>query len=464
MSENSYDIAVIGGGPAGYVGSIRAAQLGMKVACIDRRKMLGGTCLNVGCIPSKALLESSYKFFDAKQNFKRHGIKVGTVEIDLKDLHLRKTGIVDTLAKGIDFLYKKNHVHRLCGTGLLLGDGKIKVGSKTITAKHILLATGSKSTTVSSIPIDENHVVSSTGALSFTDIPKHLIVIGGGAIGLELGSVWKRLGSKVTVIEYADTICPTLDTDVIKYFTRSLKKQGLAFHLKKKVIDVQKTPEGMVVKAIDRKNNAEKAFTGDKVLVCVGRKPYVDGLGCERLGIARNPQGAIVVDKNFQTSVAHIYAVGDIIPGPMLAHKAEEEACACVEKLAGIQTNINYDAIPNVIYTHPEVACVGKTEAEVIAMGVDYRIYKFPFSANSRSHTNDDTEGFVKLIAEKNSYRLLGAHIVGADAGTLVHEAVIVLQYAGTTEDLWRCCHAHPTLNEAIKEAALGVHGHAIHI
>ena len=459
----TYDLAIIGGGPGGYVGAIRGAQLGMKVVCIEMRSSLGGTCLNVGCIPSKALLQSSHKYEDATKHFETHGIIVDNVKADIAKMLDRKNKVVGDLTKGIDYLFKKNGIERIEGKAQLQGDGKILVNGEIIEAKNILLATGSVPMEIPNINADEETIVTSTGALDFTSVPEHLVIVGGGVIGLELGSVWARLGSKVTVVEFSDTIAPSLDADVIKQFSRSLKKQGFKFQTKTKVTAVEKTSTGAIVKTEPRDGGDEKIIECDKVLLCIGRKAYTDGLGLDNAGVKINERGIIEVDETFKTSANGVYAIGDVIPGPMLAHKAEEEAVACIEGLNGLPIHIDHNLIPGVVYTHPEVASVGQTEAQLIESGVQFTAAQFPFMANSRGRAVGETEGFVKVLAEKETDKLLGVHIIGADAGTIIHEAVVVMNYTGTAEDLLRCCHAHPTLNEAVKEACLAIHGRAIH-
>ena len=459
----TYDLAIIGGGPGGYVGAIRGAQLGMKVVCIEMRSSLGGTCLNVGCIPSKALLQSSHKYEDATKHFESHGIVVDGVKADIGKMLDRKNKVVSDLTKGIDFLFKKNGVERIEGKAQLQGDGKIIVNGETIEAKNILLATGSVPMEIPNISVDEDTIVTSTGALDFTSVPEHLVIVGGGVIGLELGSVWARLGSKVTVVEFSDTIAPSLDADVIKQFSRSLKKQGFKFQTKTKVTAVEKTSTGAIVKTEPRDGGDEKIIECDKVLLCIGRKAYTDGLGLDKAGVTINERGVIEVDATFKTSANGVYAIGDVIQGPMLAHKAEEEAVACIEGLNGLPVHIDHNLIPAVVYTHPEVASIGQTEAQLVELGVQFTSAQFPFIANSRGRAVGETEGFVKILAEKETDKLLGVHIIGAEAGTIIHEAVVVMNYTGTAEDLLRCCHAHPTLNEAVKEACLAIHGRAIH-
>ncbi len=461
MSE--YDLVIIGSGPGGYVSAIRAGQLGMKVACIDKRKTLGGTCLNVGCIPSKALLQSSYKFYDSQKHFAEHGIIAENVKADIGKMQERKNKVIGDLCKGIDFLFKKNNVEKITGIAKLLGDGKISTGDKEITAKNILIASGSIPSSLPNIEIDEKNIISSTGALELDSVPENLVVIGGGVIGLELGSVWSRLGSKVTIIEYADDIIPMMDNDIVKNFSRSMKKQGMQLKTKTKVVGVKATKKGATIELNGRDNDKSETIECDKVLIAVGRKPYTDELGLENVGISINKHGFIDVDKNFKTSADNIYAIGDVIGGAMLAHKAEEEGVACVEQLSGLNSHINYNAIPSVVYTHPEIASVGKTEQEIKQQNIEYSVGKFSFIANSRARAIGETDGLVKVITEKETDKILGVHIMGDQAGTIIHEAVIVMEYTGTSEDLFRCSHAHPTLNEAVKEACLDVHKRAIH-
>ena len=467
MAEDGFDVVVIGGGPGGYVCAIKAAQLGLKTACIEMRGALGGTCLNVGCIPSKALLTSSHKFAEAGHSFAEHGIKVGKLELDLKGMMDRKTKVVGDLTKGIEFLFKKNKVTYLKGIGQLLGNGKIAVkgeSNQTVSAKHIIIATGSDVTPLPGVAIDEKQIVSSTGALALEKVPEHLIVIGAGVIGLEMGSVWLRLGAKVTVVEFLDRVVPTIDTEIGTQFQRILAKQGMTFKLSTKVT-AAKSAKGKITLTLEPAKGGDKEeLIGDAVLVAIGRKPYTEGLGLETAGVALDEKGRIKTDHHFQTNVPGIYAIGDVIAGPMLAHKAEEEGMALAEILAGQAGHVNYETVPNIVYTWPELASVGKSEDELKAAGVSYKIGKFPFLANSRGKSSGETDGLVKLIADAKTDRLLGAHILGPDAGTLIHECVMAMEFAGSAEDVARAFHGHPTFNEAIKEAALAISSKPIHM
>jgi dihydrolipoamide dehydrogenase len=466
MAER-YDLVIIGSGPGGYVAAIRAAQLGMKVACVEKRATLGGTCLNVGCIPSKAMLDSSEIYAQAKSHFGRHGVKVGEVGLDLPTMLARKDKVVKSNTDGIAYLFKKNKITSIQGAGRIAGQGKVIVkGSDketTLEAKSILLATGSEPVELPVLKFDGKSIVSSTEALCFDKVPQHLIVVGGGYIGLELGSVWRRLGSKVTVVEFLPNILPLTDGEIAGQLHRSLIKQGLEFHLEHKVTGSTKSGGQVVVKATGK--NGDVQFTGDKVLAAVGRKPYTKDLGLKESGVTiEEKSGRIPVNDDFQTNVASVYAIGDLINGPMLAHKAEEDGVACVERLAGKKTHVNYDLVPSVIYTWPEVASVGQTEEQVKQSGREYRVGKFPFSANPRARCMDETEGLVKILADAKTDRVLGVHIFGPRASDMIAEAVAVMEFAGSAEDIARICHAHPTLSEAVKEAALAVDGRAIHI
>jgi len=467
MAEENFDVVVIGGGPGGYVAAIKAAQLGLKTACIEKRGALGGTCLNVGCIPSKALLTSSHKYAEAAHSFAEHGIKVGKLDLDLKGMMARKTKVVGDLTKGIEFLFKKNKVTYLKGAGKLLGGGKIAVDGadkQTVAAKSIIIATGSDVTPLPGVAIDEKQIVSSTGALSLEKVPEHLVVIGGGVIGLEMGSVWLRLGAKVTVVEFLDRIVPTMDTEIGTQYQRILTKQGMVFKLGTKVT-AAKSAKGKVTLTLEPAKGGDKEeLVADSVLVAIGRKPYTEGLGLDTAGVALDEKGRIKTDHHFQTNVPGIYAIGDVIAGPMLAHKAEEEGVAIAEILAGQAGHVNYATVPNVVYTWPELASVGKTEDELKAAGVAYKVGKFPYTANSRAKSTGDTDGLVKLIADAKTDRLLGAHILGPDAGTQIHECVMAMEFAGSAEDVARAFHAHPTFNEAIKEAALAIASKPIHM
>lgn len=464
--NTQFDLIVIGGGPAGYVGAIRAAQLGMSVACIEKRGTLGGTCLNVGCIPSKALLESSEHFHQVKHKYAKHGIMVSDVKLDLEAMMKRKDTVVRQLTQGIEGLFKKNKVTYLKGTGKILkaenGFTSVEVtaidGSKsTLQSKKILLATGSEASKLPFLPLDGNYVVSSTEALSLPKVPEHLVVIGGGVIGLELGSVWNRLGSRVTVIEFMERIVPGADKQAGEELKKALVKQGFEFKLSHKCLGAKRTETGMEIEAEDRLTGNKVSFQCDVILVATGRRPYTENLGLENVGIIPTKTGQIEINEHFETSAPGIYAVGDIVDGPMLAHKAEEEGVAAVEIMAGIPGHVNYSAIPNVVYTWPELASVGYTEEEVKASGVEYKVGIFPFLANARAKTMDENEGFVKLIADAKTDKVLGAHIVGPRASDMIPEVVSVIEFGGSSEDIARTCHAHPTLSESVKEAALAV-------
>jgi dihydrolipoamide dehydrogenase len=461
-----YDVVVIGAGPGGYVAAIRAAQLGMKTACIDSRQSAGGTCLNIGCIPSKALLQSSEKFAEAGRDFAEHGIKVGEVSLDLGSMMSRKDRVVTTLTRGVEFLFRKNKVDWLMGKGRIAAPGRVVVAgadgvTQEIEAASIIIATGSESTPLPGIEIDEKRIVSSTGCLALDRVPGRLVVIGGGYIGLELGSVWQRLGAKVTIVEVLDRIVPTMDRELGTALQRVLARSGIEFKLGTKVAGLREAPEGLT---LELEGAERESLTADVVLVAIGRRPYTEGLGLEAVGVAVDEHGRIIVDDGFATNIPGIYAIGDVIRGPMLEHKAAEEGVALAERLAGQKTSVDYDAIPAVIYTWPEVASVGRTEQELKAAAISYRVGKFPFTANPRARTNGYTEGFVKILADSATDRVLGVHIVGPDAGTLIAEAVLAKEFGASAEDIARTCHAHPTLSEALKEAALAVDGRAIHI
>jgi dihydrolipoamide dehydrogenase len=461
-----YDVVIIGAGPGGYVAAIRAAQLGFKTACIDSRGSLGGTCLNIGCIPSKALLQSSEKFAETKHAFAEHGVIVGDVSLDLGMMMGRKDKVVTTLTRGVEFLFRKNKVDWLKGKGRIAGPGRVAIdgvegAGREFETTSIVIASGSGSTPLPGINIDEKRIVSSTGALSLDHVPDRLTVIGGGYIGIELGSVWQRLGAKVTVVEVLDHIVPNMDREVGAALQRVLTRSGIEFKLGTKVMGIRDAADGL---SLELEGAAPQTLAADVVLVSIGRRPYTEGLGLEGVGVARDEHGRIVVDDGFATNIPGIYAIGDVIRGPMLAHKAEEEGIALAERLAGQKSRVDYDAIPAVIYTWPEVASVGRTEEELKAAKVPYRTGKFPFTANARARTNGYTEGFVKILAESETDRVLGVHIIGPDAGTLIAEAVLAKEFGASAEDISRTCHAHPTLSEALKEAALAVDGRAIHI
>jgi dihydrolipoamide dehydrogenase len=456
-----YDLIVIGAGPGGYVCAIRAAQLGMKVACVEKRPVLGGTCLNIGCIPSKALLDSSEHFAFTRGRLARHGVKVGDVALDLAAMMSRKDRVVKGLTDGVAFLFKKNKITPIPGAARLGQRGQVVVkGAKDeallIEAPHVVLATGSEPVGLPAVPFDGAHVVSSTEALAFDKVPQHLIVVGGGYIGLELGSVWLRLGAKVTVLEFLPKLLPLNDREAADGLHKALAKQGLEFHLDTKVTAASVQGGQVIVNA--QAGGKEVHFPGDRVLVAVGRRPYTAGLGLQEAGVRTDERsGRVLVDDAWRTSVEGVYAIGDLIAGPMLAHKAEDEGIAVAERLTGLRTHVNYDAVPSVIYTHPELAAVGLTEEQAKESGHEYRAGKFPFAANARARCLDETDGFVKVIADAKTDRVLGVHILGPRASDVIAEAVSVIEFAGSSEDIARTCHAHPTLSEAVREAALGV-------
>ena len=463
-----YDLIVIGAGPGGYVAAIRAAQLGMKVACVEKSSSLGGTCLNVGCIPSKALLDSSELYHLARNRFGKHGIKVDNLALDLPAMLKRKDVIVKSLTDGIRFLFRKNKIDSVAGAGRLTSPRSVQVAKNDgetadLEAGHILLATGSEPAPLPFLPFDGKAIVSSTEALSFERVPDHLVVVGGGYIGLELGSVWKRLGARVTVIEFLPRIVPLADIEIGEILKKSLTRQGLEFHLQTKVTGA-KVEGARVTVSAEAKDGKPLSVDCDKVLVAVGRRPYTEGLNLEGVGVNVEPRtGKIVVDPHFRTSVPTILAIGDLIQGPMLAHKAEDEGVACAEILAGKPGHVDYNTIPSVIYTWPEMASVGITEEQAQEQGLKYAVGKFPFLANGRAKTMDETEGLVKIIADANTDRVLGVHIIGPRASDMIAEAVTTLEFAGSAEDIARTCHAHPTLSEAVREAALAVDKRAIH-
>ncbi|CAM6100546.1 unnamed protein product [Calypogeia fissa] len=462
------DVVVVGGGPGGYVAAIKAAQLGFKTTCVEKRGSLGGTCLNVGCIPSKALLQSSHMYHEAMHAFAGHGVTLSGVGIDLPKMMGQKDKAVSGLTKGIEGLFKKNKVTYVKGAGKITAAGKVSVelldgGQKELSAKYIIIATGSNVKSIPGVTIDEEKIVSSTGALALKEIPEKMVVIGGGYIGLEMASVWGRLGSDITVVEFGDVIVPSLDGEIRKSFQRVLEKQKMKFKLKTKVSKVEPSGDGLKVYTEPAGGGESTVLDANIVLVAAGREPYLQGLGIEEIGVKKDKFGRIEVDSHFKTNIDGIYAIGDCIPGPMLAHKAEEDGYACVELLAGKAGHVNYDTVPGVVYTHPEVASVGKTEEQVKAMGIAYNVGKFPFMANSRARTIDDADGMVKIIAEKESDKILGVHIMGPSAGELIHEACIALEYGASSEDLARTCHGHPTLSEAVKEAAMATYDKPIH-
>lgn len=462
--SDSFDVIVIGAGPGGYVCALRAAQLGMQVACVEKRATLGGTCLNIGCIPSKALLHSSENFAAAGHEFAAHGIGVGALSLDLPRMMGRKDEVVAANVKGVEFLFRKNKVTWLKGSARIAAPGTVEVDGAAYHAKNIVIATGSESVSLPGITVDEQRIVTSTGALALAQVPKRLAVIGGGYIGLELGSVWRRLGAEVTVIEFMERIVPAMDAEIAKTFERILTKQGLKFRLKTKVNNARLTNAGVVLTTEPDRGGETQEITVDVVLVAVGRRPNTDGLGLDAVGVARDERGRVRTDPHYATNVPGIFAIGDVIAGPMLAHKAEEEGVALAERLAGQAGHVNYAVIPGVVYTWPEVAAIGQTEEELKAAGVKYRVGKFPFTANGRARAMGDVDGFVKILADAERDRILGGHIIGPDAGTLIAEIAVAMEFGASAEDVARICHAHPSLNEAVKEAALAVEGRALHI
>jgi dihydrolipoamide dehydrogenase len=463
-----YDLIIIGSGPGGYVCAIRAAQLGMKTAVVEKWATFGGTCLNIGCIPSKAMLNASELYEEAEHKFAEMGIKVGAPAVDLAAMLKYKQGAVDGNVKGVDYLFKKNKIESFHGTGRIAGRGKVEVKNadgkaQVLETKNIIIATGSDAARLNGIDFDEKRIVSSTGALELPAVPKKLLIVGAGIIGLELGSVWRRLGAEVTIVEFLDHILPGIDTEVAKQFHRILQKQGIAVRLSSKVIGVDSSGKVIKVKVEPvAGGGAAETLEADVVLVAIGRVPYTEGLGLEALGVKKDNRGRILVDPHYRTNVEGVYAIGDVIAGPMLAHKAEEEGVAVAEILAGQAGHVNYDVIPNVVYTYPEIASVGKTEEELKAAGIAYNVGKFPFTANPRAKVNLTTEGFVKILADAKTDRVLGVHILGPDAGNMIGEAAIAMEFGASSEDIARTCHAHPTLSEAIKEAALAVAKRAI--
>jgi dihydrolipoamide dehydrogenase len=466
--ENNFDLVVIGGGPGGYVCAIRAAQLGLKTACVESRGALGGTCLNIGCIPSKSLLNLSENYHKAKKDFNNQGIEISDIKLNIKKMMSNKEKSVQVLTKGVEFLFKKNKVTYFKGKGVIFSKDDVVVyednNKKTkIKAKNIVIATGSSPTSLPGIEIDEKNIVSSTGALSFSEVPKDLIVIGGGYIGLEMGSVWSRLGSNVTVVEYLDFITPGMDREVSNEFQKILTKQGILFKLNNKVTAVTNLKNKVVVDYINNTTAERERKECDKVLVSVGRKPYTEGLNLSKVGIKKDEKGRIEVNEKLQTSLKNIYAIGDVIKGPMLAHKAEEEGIAVAETIAGQAGHVNYDVIPGVVYTSPEVATVGKTEEQLKSENKIYKVGKFPFLANSRAKVNNETDGFVKILADAKTDKVLGVHIIGPHCGDMIAEMALAMEFGASAEDIARTCHAHPTHTEAIKEAALAVDKRPIH-
>lgn len=464
----TYDLVVIGTGPGGYVCAVRASQLGMKVAVVEKNATLGGTCLNVGCMPSKALLHASEMFEEAGHSFAKMGVSVSTPKLDLPAMMNFKQQGIDGNVKGVEFLMKKNKIDVLKGAGKILGTGKVEVSadgkSQVVETRNIVIATGSDIARLKGIEIDEKRIVSSTGALSLDKVPGKLLIVGAGVIGLELGSVWKRLGAEVAVVEFLDRILPGMDGEIAKQFQRLLEKQGFAFKLGAKVTGVDTSGKTLKATVEPAAGGAAETLEADVVLVCIGRVPYTDGLGLKEAGVALDNRGRVQIDPHFATSLKGVYAIGDVIAGPMLAHKAEDEGVAVAEIIAGQAGHVNYDVIPGVVYTTPEVSSVGKTEEELKQAGVTYTVGKFPFTANGRSKVNQTTDGFVKILADAKTDRVLGVHIIGREAGEMIHEACVLMEFGGSAEDLARTCHAHPTRSEAVKEAALAVGKRAIHM
>lgn len=466
--SREFDLVVVGAGPGGYVAAIRAAQLGMNVACVEKDKSLGGTCLNVGCIPSKALLHSSQLYAETSRGLKEHGIGIGDLSLDLGAMQKRKDKVVTVLTRGIAGLFKKNGVTPVNGRARFTSPNELAVedgddAGMTLRAKNVLIASGSVPIELPNLPFDGERIIDSTRALTLQKVPEQLLVVGAGAIGLELGSVWARLGAKVTVIELTSGVTPGMDIEMASLLQRALKKQGLSFQFETKVESATATENGAKLKITDKDGNASE-LTGDVVLVAVGRRAYAEGLGLDTIGVALDDRGRISVDERYATSVAGVYAIGDVIAGPMLAHKAEDEGVACVERLSGIAGHVNYDAVPAVVYTHPEFAGVGQTEEQTRAAGTEVNIGRFPFAGNGRARTMSETEGAVKVIADAATDRVLGIHIVGAGASGLIAEATVAMEFGASAEDIARSVHAHPTLPEALREAALGVSGRALHV
>src|SRR6202045_4865701 len=464
----TYDLVVIGTGPGGYVCAIRAAQLGMKVAVVEKNATLGGTCLNIGCMPSKALLYASEMFEEAAHSFAKMGVSVPAPKLDLPSMMNFKQQGIDGNVKGVEFLMKKNKIDVISGKGKILGTGKVEVSSdrktRTVETKNIVIATGSDVAQLKGIEIDEKRIVSSTGALELDKVPGKLLIVGAGVIGLELGSVWHRLGAQVTVVEFLDRILPGMDGEIAKQFQRILEKQGFAFKLGAKVTGVDSLGKTLIAQIEPAAGGKPETLEADVVLVAIGRVPYTEGLGLKEAGVAVDNRGRVQIDAHFATNVKGVYAIGDVVAGPMLAHKAEDEGVAVAEILAGQAGHVNYDVIPSVVYTTPEVSAVGKSEEELKQAGLAYTSGKFPFTANGRSKVNQTTEGFVKVLADAKTDRVLGVHIVGREAGEMIHEAAVLMEFGGSAEDLGRTCHAHPTRSEAVKEAALAVGKRAIHM
>lgn len=464
MTDNKYDVIVIGAGPGGYVCAIKCAQLGMKVACVEKRESLGGVCLNVGCIPSKAMLHTSEKYDEAKNHFAEMGIDGVAPKVNLKKMMAYKQGVIDANTQGIEFLFKKNKIDWLKGAGVVTASDTVKVAGKTYTAESIVIATGSDVVSLPNIDIDEKQIVSSTGALELKSVPKTMTVIGGGVIGLEMGAVWSRLGAKVTIVEFLDRILPEMDTDCAKEMKKILGKKGIEFKLSTKVTSAKASKSGVDLTLEPASGGKAEKMKSDIVLVAVGRKAYTDKLGLKDVGVEMDDRGRIKVGEFFDTNVDGIYAIGDVIAGPMLAHKAEEEGVVLAEMLAGQSGHIDYNLIPGVVYTWPEIAAIGKTEEQLKDAGVSYNVGKFPFMANGRARAMGATDGFVKILADKKTDKVLGVHIIGPEAGTLIHEAAIAMEFGGSSEDIARTCHAHPTLSEVMKEAALATFDKPLHM
>lgn len=462
MADTQFDVIVIGSGPGGYVGAIRAAQLGLKTAVIEKDKTFGGTCLNVGCIPSKALLESSEHFLAAQHDLSAHGVKVSKVELDLPTMMARKDKVVKQNTEGIAFLFKKNKITPFTGMGKIVGAGKVEVKAndgttQVLTTKNIVIATGSAPVELPFLKFDEQRIVSNTGALALSQLPKSMVVVGGGVIGLELGSVWQRLGTKVTVIEYTNRLGGPMDQDCMNVLKKNLEKEGMTILTSTKVTGSKTLNDGVEITYESLTDGKATSLKTDVVLVATGRKPFTNGVGCEEMGIQKDPQGRIIVDSHYQTNVPGIFAIGDVITGPMLAHKAEEEGVAVAEMIAGKAGHVNYNTVPGVIYTHPEIASVGITEEQAKEKGLEINVGKFPFLANGRARAKGFTEGFVKILADKKTDRILGAHMVGPGVSELIHEVIVCMEFGGSSEDLARSFHAHPTLSEVVREAALAV-------
>jgi dihydrolipoamide dehydrogenase len=462
--DTNFDVIVIGSGPGGYVCAIRAAQLGLKTACVEKRDTLGGTCLNIGCIPSKALLQSSENFHEISHGAADHGIDVGEIKLDLARMQARKGEVVTANTKGVEFLFKKNKVTWIKGAAKFNSATEIDVAGTTYTAKNFVIATGSDSVPLKGVEVDETKIVTSTGALELNAVPKHMVIIGAGVIGLELGSVWHRLGAEVTVIEFLDRVTPGLDLEISNQFQKILQKQGFKFKLGHKVTGAKVTDAGVTLTVEPAKGGEAETIEADIVLLAIGRYAYTAGLGLDAAGVETDERGRIKTDAHYATNIPNIFAIGDVIAGPMLAHKAEDEGVAIAERFAGQAGHVNYDAIPSVVYTWPEVAAVGKSEEELKNAGIAYNVGKFPFTANGRARAMGNTDGFVKILADKTTDKLLGAHIIGPDAGTLIAELATAIEFGASAEDVARICHAHPTLSEAVKEAALAVDGRALHI